>query len=354
MHVVLAARVANDAQLPDASQLVRARDLNARFPEARLRECTLVRARELDARVDARNATRVWLAIESLQVTGSFKVRGALVAIAAIKEEAAKAHTAVPHVIAASAGNHGAGVAYAARVLGVRATVVVPSSAPRAKRDRIVADGAEVVLGPTTHYDDAEAAAIALAAKENARFLSPYDDMDVLVGNGASLGYEIARSLGKSPEALITPFGGGGLATGLACALADVAQESLGDERRVWGAQSEACPAMAQSLEAGAALERMEAPGGTLAEALEGGISARAFARAAASVAGVAVVSERAIGEAIAFAIRELGLVIEGGSACALATALAGVPAPMRGGDLVVLLTGRNIDKETIDRALAL
>jgi threonine dehydratase len=354
MNVVLAKRAPNDADLPNASQLAAARDLNARFPEALLREVTLVRARELDARADATHATRVWLAIESLQVTGSFKVRGALVAIAAIKEEAARAHTAVPHVIAASAGNHGAGVAYAASVLGVRATVVVPSSAPRAKRDRIVAYGAEVRLGPTVHYDDAEAAAIALAVRENARFLSPYDDMDVLVGNGASLAYEIARALAKAPDALITPFGGGGLATGLACAFADVAHESLADERRVWGAQSDACPAMAKSLETGAAIVRMEAPNGTLAEALEGGISARAFARAAASVAGVAVVSERAIGEAIAFAIREIGVVIEGGSACALATALAGVPAPMRGGDLVVLLTGRNIDKETIDHALAL
>jgi threonine dehydratase len=354
MQLVLAPRVANDADLPNAQQLARARDLHARFPEAKLRELALVRARELDARADASGATRVWLALESLQVTGSFKVRGALVAIAAIQENAARAGVAPPYVVAASAGNHGAGVAYAARALGVRATVVVPSSVPRAKRDRIVAYGAEVRLGPTTHYDDAEAAAIDLASRENARFLSPYDDMDVLLGNGASLGYEIARALGKVPEALVAPFGGGGLATGLACAFAEAAGESLGGARRVWGAQSEASPAMARSLEAGAAIERMEAPGGTLAEALEGGISARAFARASASAAGVGVVSERAIGEAVAFAVRELGVVIEGGSGCALAVALGGLPEAMRGGDFVVLLTGRNIDRETIDHALAL
>jgi threonine dehydratase len=354
MQLILAPRVPNDAPLPDAAQLALGRDLHARFPQALLRELALVRARELDERADPTGATRVWLALESLQVTGSFKVRGALVAIAAIKDAAARSGSKAPHVVAASAGNHGAGVAYAARVLGVRATIVVPSSVPRAKRDRIVAYGAEVRLGPTTHYDDAESLAIELASREGARFLSPYDDMDVLIGNGSSLGYEIARALGAVPRALVAPLGGGGLASGIACAFADVARESLGDVRRVWGAQSEACPAMARSLEAGAAIERMGAPEGTLAEALEGGISARGFARAAASIAGVGVVSERAIGEAIAYAVRELGVVIEGGSACALAVTLASLPVAMRGGDFVVLLSGRNIDKESIEHALAL
>jgi threonine dehydratase len=315
-----------------------------------LREVPLVRTRELDLRADASGATRVWLAIESLQVTGSFKVRGALVAIDALRR---RTHGSMPHVISASAGNHGAGLAYAARVLGVRATVVVPSSVPRAKRDRMVASGAEVLLASTAHYDDAQAEAIALARKESAYYLSPYDDIDVLAGNGASLGYEITRLLGRVPECVLAPLGGGGLATGASCALADAAGEEVtGERRRVWGVQSEACPAMVRSLESGRAVERLEAEV-TFADGLEGGISVEGYARAAATVAGVCVVTEEAIGAAMAYGVRELGLVLEGSAACALVPVLEGLPAPLRGGDVVVVLTGRNVDRETLDIALS-
>lgn len=132
MHLHLAPRTKSDASLPDRAVLDGVRELGSRFPGARLREVPLVRARELDPLADPSEGTRVWLALESLQVTGSFKVRGAIVAIAALRE---RAGGRAPRVISASAGNHGAGLAYAASVLGARATVVVPSSAPRAKRD---------------------------------------------------------------------------------------------------------------------------------------------------------------------------------------------------------------------------
>jgi threonine dehydratase len=350
LRLLLAPRTTTEATLPGEAVLHGVKNLAARFPEARLREVAVARARELDLRADASGATRVWLAMDSLQVTGSFKVRGALVAIAALKE---RTRGAAPYVVSASAGNHGAGLAYASKVLGVRATVVVPSSAPRAKRDRIAACGVEVRLAATPHYDDAEAEALALAEKEGAYFLSPYDDIDVLAGNGGSLGYEIARALGRVPEAVLAPVGGGGLVTGLACALADEAGEPLGG--RVWGAQSEACPALAQSLEAGHAIVRLES-NATLADGLEGGISVTGFARARRSVAGVAVVSEEAIGKAMAYGVRELGLVLEGSAACALAPVLEGLPEPLRAraaGDLVVVLTGRNVDYRTLDRVLS-
>jgi threonine dehydratase len=153
---------------------------------------------------------------------------------------------------------------------------------------------------------------------------------------------------------MLAPFGGGGLACGLACATALDACEALSDRRRVWGAQSEACPAMAKSLELGSAVERMTADA-TLADGLEGGIPARAFGRARGAVAGVVVVTERAIADAVAFAVRELGVVIEGSAACALAPVLAGLPAALRrpGGDLVVVLSGRNIDREVLAGTLA-
>jgi threonine dehydratase len=110
---------------------------------------------------------------------------------------------------------------------------------------------------------------------------------------------------------------------------------------------------MADSLERGAAVEKMSAPGGTLADGLEGGIPARPFSRARQSVAGVVVASEAALSAALAYAFKELGLVIEGSAACALAPALAGLPEPLRGGDVVLVLTGRNIDRDVLAGALA-
>jgi threonine dehydratase len=326
------------ASLPSAVQLDLARDLAVRFPEARLRPTTLLRAPDLDARADPTGGTRVYVALESLQVTGSFKVRGALMALARLRGTAKRA-------IAASAGNHGAGVAYASKVLGVPATVVVPEVAPRAKREKIASYGARIVVVPSPHYDDAEDHARELAKNDGGAFVSAYDDLDVVAGNGASLGFDIQRARGaNAPSVVLAPFGGGGLCTGLAVAL---------ERSRVWGVQTEASPAMARSLEDGHALVRLTEGLPTLAEGLEGGIAEAAFARARATVAGVAVVSEDDIARAMAFAFRDLGVVVEGSAAVALVPLLRGLPAPMRGGDVVCVLTGRNVDRERLDRVLA-
>jgi threonine dehydratase len=324
--------------LPDRATLDGVRHLGRRFPEARLREVPLLRAADLDARADASGSTRVWLAVEALQVSGSFKVRGALVALERNRHRG--------RVVAASAGNHGAAVAYASAVLGVPVTVFVPRTAPRAKREKIERWGAELVVVESDHYDDAEAQAKEAAAAQGAAFVSPYDDVDVVLGNGVSLGFEIIRSLGGVPEHVLAPFGGGGLATGLAWAMR---AEAGSDDRAVWGVQSEASCAMAMSLERGAAIERLETGGTTLAEGLEGGISATGFARAAAVIAGVVVVREERIAAAMVHAHRDMGLVLEGSAATALVPVLDGLPPPMRGGDLVVVLTGRNVDAERLD-----
>jgi len=328
------------------------RPLGARFPGARLREVTLVRAVDLDERVDASGQTRVWYALESLQQTGSFKVRGALSAIDACIKRAGSSSRL--HVVAASAGNHGAAMAYAASVLGAHATIFVPKNAPMAKCERIASLGGDLRFAPTPHYDDAEAAAMAMAETEGLPFISPYNDLDVIAGNGGSLGYEIARVLGRVPEHVLLPFGGGGLATGVAWALADAGGEAAGQVSRVWGVQSEACPAMADSLERGQAIERFAGDTSTLADSLEGGIPADAFARARSAIGGILVVSEQGIGRAMHYVHRDLGLVVEGSSAAALAPLLSGIPSALgvRGGDLVVLLTGRNIDRATWERAV--
>jgi threonine dehydratase len=316
--------------------------MGRRFPDARLREVPVLRASELDLRADPSGATRVWLALETLQVTGSFKVRGALVALAALAARPGRGR-----IVAASAGNHGAAVAYAGNVLDVPVTVCVPRTAPRAKRDKITQYGAELVVAASDHYDDAEALAKELAFTQGADFVSPYDDVNVILGNGVSLGFEIARGLAGVPERLLAPFGGGGLATGLAWAM----QVESGDpsERCVWGVQSEASCAMAMSLERGSAVERLETGGTTVAEGLEGGISAEGFARARAAVAGVVVAAELHVAQAMAYAHRGMGLVLEGSAATALAPVLFGLPEALRGGDLLVVLTGRNVDPERLD-----
>jgi len=301
----------------------------------------VLRAQELDLRADPGGQTRVWLALEALQVTGSFKVRGALTALDALKDRG--------RVVVASAGNHGAAVAYAASVLGMTATVCVPRTIARAKRERIERYGAELVIAQSDNYDDAEALGKELAVTQGTSFVSAYDDELVVLGNGTSLGFEIVRALGGVPERVITPFGGGGLATGLAWAME--AESSEPGPPCVWGAQSEASCAMAMSLERGSAVERLETGGTTLAEGLEGGISAEAFARARAAVAGVVVVTEAQIGAAMQYGYKDLGLVLEGSAAAALAPVLAGLPGPVCGGDLVVVLTGRNVDAERLEQA---
>lgn len=337
MRVVLTRPDPSTADLPSAELLAEAAAVSARFPEARLRPCSLVRAAEVDGRAHG----RVWVALESLQVTGSFKVRGALLALSRLASRGVKS------VVAASAGNHGAGVAYAANVLAMDATVVVPRDAPEAKRQRIASYGARLVVSKSPGYDAAEREARELALESNAPFVSPYDNLAVLAGNGGSLGLEIERALGRTPAVVIAPFGGGGLATGLACAL---------PKAKVFGAQSESSAAFAMSLERGEAVESLE-PSETLADGLEGGISKSAFARARAVVAGVAVVTEKAIARGMAGAYRTLGVAIEGSAAAAVAPLVEQeLPEPLRPGspdaDLVVVLTGRNVNRAVLESVL--
>ena len=330
--------------LPTVEQLERARGLAKRFPEAHLREVTLIRA----PIEQPGSSLRVWLALECMQVTGSFKVRGALLAMEALVAAGASSREPV-EVIAASAGNHGIGVSLAAKVLGAKATVVVPRGAPKTKTDKIASYGATIVHAQSTGYDDAEAEAIELARSRGLPFLSPYDDVDVLTGNGASLAFEIIEKLGKVPELVYAPIGGGGLATGLACAISHAEAAPI---PRVWGVQSEASCAFAQSLETGVAVTTLP-PAETLAEGLEGGISLRGFERARQVLAGAIVVTEEEIAHAMRFGVRELGLTLEGSAAVALAPVLASsatTPRVKVDGDLVVVLTGRNVDPERLAR----
>ena len=269
------------------------------------------------------------LVLESMQITGSFKVRGAVAAISArIDEARAKG------VVAASAGNHGAGVAWASRALGVRATVVVPETSPEVKRARIAEHAELVVRGDG--YDAAERAAIDLAKERDAIFLSPYDDPDVAAGNGGTLARDIDEHTERVFRArrVIAPLGGGGLVSGLAA--------GFELPREVWGVQSAACPAVARSLQRGEAIESMHARERTVAEGLEGGVSRSGFDRVRHALSGVVVVDEASIVRAMQWARRDLGLIVEGSSAVALVPLLAGHELASAA---VIVLTGRNVDE---------
>jgi threonine dehydratase len=152
---------------------------------------------------------------------------------------------------------------------------------------------------------------------------------------------------------VLVPFGRGGLAAGLAWAFeADVQGPH---DRGVWGVESEMSCAMALSLEraTAVAVEEPRSTGTALADSLQGGLSANPFARARAAIAGVVVASEAQIAAAMVHAYRDMGLVLEGGAALALAPALFGLPEGLRGGDLVVILTGRNVGREQLEAVLA-
>ena len=301
-----------------------------------LSKVQVLRCESLDTAADL----RVWLALECLQVTGSFKVRGALTALARMQGDG------ITKVVTASAGNHGAGVATIAPRLGMEATIVVPETAPKKKIERIRKAGANIVIFGDG-YDAAEAHAMALAKEKNQPYVSPYDDIDVISGNGGSLAMEIAEVV--EPSIVLAPFGGGGLATGLACGFAHALAEEYGEVPRVWGVQGDRSPAFALSLEQGSAITTLPYAK-TVADGLEGGIAERAYLRAAGVVAGALVVTEERIEDAMRFAFHELGLVIEGSAAAALAPLLEGLPSELgeNGGDLVCVLSGRNVDRERL------
>jgi threonine dehydratase len=302
---------------PDRSTLESVRHLGDRFPEARLREVPLVRAADLDARADPDGDTRVWLALEALQVTGSFKVRGALVAL-----EAQRARGAA---VAASGGNHGLAVAYAARVLGLEATVCVPRTVSPAKRAKIERYGAELVVAESDLPEEVESLARDIAQSRRSAYIAQCDDLDVVAGNGASLGFEIVRGLGGVPERVLAPYGGG-LATGLSWAL----------RVEAWDRSAPAAKAMAPTVWG------------------VGGESSFAASTEAppAGLAGMLVVTDEQIARAMAHAYSDMGLVVEAAAAAALAPLLFGLPEDVRGGDLVVVLTGRNVDPDRLDAVL--
>lgn len=284
----------------------------------------------------------VWLKLESLQVTGSFKVRGAIARMSALGAEERERG-----VVTCSSGNHGRGVAWASERLGIPAIVCVPGWVDPVKRAAIEAHGAEARLIGTS-YDEADAEAHRIARETGRILIHPFDDPLVAAGQG-TVALELLEQVPEFEEVYV-PLSGGGLAGGMAYALAQ-----LGPERSVTGVSAASARVMLASLEAGRPVELPEEP--TLASALAGGIGLAnrvTFRLIRDFVPRHVEVDETSIANAMVYAYRSLGLVVEGGGATALAAIRAEAGTRM-GSDApsVVVVSGGNVDLNVLARLLA-
>jgi len=294
--------------------------------------------------LNARLGGRVLIKPETLQRAGSFKFRGAfnrLSRLAGPERERG--------VVAFSSGNHAQGVALAARLLGLPATIVMPSDAPQVKLSATAAFGAEIRL-----YDRAsesrEAIARELAAERRAVVVPAFDDPLVIAGQG-TVGLEIAdqaAALGASIDLLLAPVGGGGLMAGISQALR---ARCAGVE--MFGVEPQGFDDTARSLEAG---ERRGAPPSprSMCDALESPMPGElTFPILRWNLAGMFAVDDSEVAGAMRAAFATLKLVVEPGGAVALAALLAGKAGPLAGRTAVIVLSGGNVDPALFSRVLA-
>lgn len=267
------------------------------------------------------------LKLENMQPIGAFKLRGALNAVAGIREAAG--------VTCCSTGNHGRGVAYAARARGLRAVVCMSELVPRAKVDGIRALGAEArIIGRS--QDDAQAEAARLVAEDGLTEISPFDDPAVIAGQG-TIGLEIMAAR-PDIDTLLVPLSGGGLAAGVA-----MAAKAIKPSVRVVGISMDRGAAMYESLRAGRPVEVEEVA--SLADSLGGGIGMEnrlTLAMCRDLLDEVVLVSEDEIYHAMQVLYHEDRIIAEGACVVGLAAVLTGKVTPT--GPTATIITGRNLD----------
>jgi threonine dehydratase len=277
--------------------------------------------------LEERCGGRIVLKAENLQRTGSFKLRGALTKLASLDHPVG--------VVAGSAGNHAQSLAYAAHARGVPCEVFIPREASVAKVAAVGAYGGSIVLGGDS-VDDCVALARERAAETGAAFVHPFDDPEVIIGQG-TLGVELLDDV-PDLASVIVPLGGGGLASGLG-AVVKLARPEV----RVIGVQVEATAPYPASLAAGEPLS-VEAAG-TIADGIAvkrpGAITLPLVAR---FIDEVCVVGEDEVAEAMVLLMERAKLVVEGAGAVGVAALLAGAALPARDGTTVVVLSGGNVD----------
>jgi len=276
---------------------------------------------------------RLFVKAENLQVTGSFKLRGAANRIAALStEEKARG------VIARSSGNHGLAMAYCASRMGTTCVVVAPDTAPAVKIDGMKAFGARVVQVPMARLSET---AITLARTEDRIYVPPADDFHVVAGAG-TVGLEIAEQAeraGVTIDMLLTCCSGGGLTAGCLLGLSGASPAT-----RVHAVEAAGFEKMAQSLAAGARVDLAPSNARSICDAITGFyMAALPFEIIRPRLAGTFAVTDQEACEAMRIAFSEFGLVVEPGGAVALAAFLSG-RMELQGRTVVATLTGRNVD----------
>lgn len=284
---------------------------------------------DLSATFSGMTGGQIYLKCENRQKTGSFKIRGASNKIAAMTERGENCP-----VVASSAGNHAQGVAYAAKMFGIPATIVMPEAAPIAKVQATQGYGARVVLAGSC-YDDAYAEACRICRDEGAKFLHPYNDPEVMAGQG-TLALEILADM-PDTDVIIVPAGGGGLLAGVAAAAKQIKPGVL-----VYGVQAEGADAIAQSFKAGRLVTTTSAA--TIADGIAvkepGDLTVELINRYAD---GVVTVSDLEISGAILQLMERCKQIVEPAGATPLAAVLSG-KIDTKGKKVVCVLSGGNID----------
>ena len=295
------------------------------------RKTSLIPAPKINPEAD------VYLKTENLQLTGSFKLRGAYYKISQLSDEEKK-----KGVIACSAGNHAQGVALGAQRNGIQAVICLPAGAPLSKVEATRSYGAEVCLVPGV-YDDAYARAIELQKEHGYTFVHPFDDPKVIAGQG-TIGLEILEQM-PDVEAVVVPIGGGGLISGVAFAI-----KTLRPEIKVYGVQSSGAPSMAASLQEGHIARLGEVS--TIADGIavkEPGVNT--FEMCNRYVDEVVTVSDDEIAAAILALIEQQKIVAEGAGAVSVAAVMYN-KVPVTGKKVVCLVSGGNIDVSTLSRVI--
>jgi threonine dehydratase len=293
--------------------------------------------------LDAAVGARVFLKAETLQRTGSFKFRGAYNKIFSLPPE-----RRAKGVVAYSSGNHAQGVAAAANLLSIPALIVMPADAPRPKRERTAALGAEIVLYDRDREDRA-AIARKIAAERDATLVPPFDDPKIIAGQGTA-GREIVEDLaelGLKPEVVVIGASGGGLCAGISLAI-----KARVPEAQIFTAEPEGFDDTMRSFKSGRR-ETNARMSGTICDALMTNTPGELTFEINRRLVGQGVTAtDEEVARAVAFAFRELKLVVEPGGAIGLAALLAG-KLDVEGKVAVTVLSGGNIDPDLFRRLIA-
>lgn len=280
----------------------------------------------------------IYLKLECLQITGSFKLRGAFFYLSTLSAEEKKLGVAT-----CSAGNHGLGMAYAAKELNIPCTVFVPKSVDQAKYDKLLKLRAKVQKSEFAGYDDTLEWAAKEAAKLQLPMVSAFNDKKIMAGNGGTLAVEV---LSQVPDAthFVLPMGGGGLSAGFSSHA-----KSQNPYAQIMICQLAECAALKLSLEQGKPMTYMP-PIDTLAGGLEGGLGENCFEILKTRVDEIALIKEEELRSALCWLLEHHQYLIEPSAAVALAGCLFGHLRPK--GPTVIILTGRNVSYSTLQQLI--